>query len=329
MGKHTRRSHSRAQADRLREDLDQCERWVVQIGRTDSSILARVPTTTVSGATENRGLLLLRLLDQVADELEFMERRGADLRAERGRFETVLNQLRRRERALVAQVGTDMAAQRPPNARWWWYLNEKVAADRKRLFRRVVGVMLIALILLSLGYLGYDRFLALPPHVRQADAHLFEGESAVNQGDLTHAIAEFEKAVALDPTRFEAHLWLGVLHKTTGNLEKAARSFEKAQTLLGSGPEFLLQRGLLYLTLNDLDAANRDATAAVELAPGRPEGFFLRGNAAEQAGDLELALASFQQAVVLAESTGHTALLAMAQVRIADVLQQLAENPQQ
>ncbi|NIO42591.1 MAG: tetratricopeptide repeat protein, partial [Burkholderiales bacterium] len=170
-----------------------------------------------------------------------MEQRGADLRAERGRFETVLNQLRRRERSFVAQVGTDLAAQRPPNARWWWYLNEKVAANRKRLFKRVVGVTLIALILLSLGYLGYDRFLAL--HVRQADAHLFEGESAVNQGDLTHAIGEFEKAVALDPTRFEAHLWLGVLHKKTGNPEKAARSFEKAQALLGGGPEFLLQRG--------------------------------------------------------------------------------------
>jgi tetratricopeptide (TPR) repeat protein len=291
-------------------------------------MLTRRSAVTTSDPAENNGLLLLRLLDQGADELESLEQRGLDLRAERGRFETVLNQLRRRERALVTQVGSEMSAQRPSNARWWWYLNDKVAADRKRSFKRVVGITLLALILLSLGYLGYNRFIALPPHARQASAHFFEGEAAVNQGDLTHAIGEFEKAVELDPTRYEAYLWLGVLYATTGKPEKADHSFEKVQAHRGSGPEFLLQRGLLYLVLNDLDAANQDATAAIELAPGRPEGFFLKGNVAEQDGDLELALEGFQQASDLAESTGQVMLQAISRVRTAGILERLADNPQ-
>jgi tetratricopeptide (TPR) repeat protein len=273
-------------------------------------------------------LLLLRLLDQIAEELEDLEQRGVDLRAERGRFETVLNQLRRRERSLVALAGAEMPAQRPPDARWWWVLNEKVAADRKRRLKRVIGVTLIGLAVLSVLYLLYDRFLAPPPNVRQASSFSFEGERAAIEGDPTRAIEQFEAAVALQPDRAEAHVWLGVLYESTGNGAKAALAFEQAQAFLDSRLEFLVQRGLLYLALSDFDAANQDANAAIELAPQRPEGYFLLGNVAEQVGDLELALDSFQQAADLAESTGQVTLQVTARVRMATVLQRLATMPQ-
>jgi tetratricopeptide (TPR) repeat protein len=273
-------------------------------------------------------LLLLQLLDQIAEELEDLEQRGVDVRAERGRFETVLNQLRRRERQLVALAGAEMPGQRPPDARWWWHLNEKVAADRKRRLRRVIGVTLLGLGVLSVLYLLYDQFLAPPPSIRQATSLVFKGERAAAEGDLTRAIEQFEAAVALQPDRAEAHLWLGLLYQSTSSLEKAALAFERAQAFLDNELEFLLQRGLLTLSLGDLDAANQDANAAIELAPQRPEGYFLLGNVAEQVGDLELALDSFQQASDLAESTGQVTLQVTARVRMATVLQRLATMPQ-
>lgn len=316
-------------ADRLRSDLDRCERWIANLEPGGRPALTLWSKSTASDNADVNPLLLLRVLDDIADELEYLEQRGVDLRAERGRFETVLNQLRRRERSLVALAGAEMPAQRPPDARWWWYLNEKVATDRKRRLRRVIGSTLIGLGVLSVLYLLYDHFLAPPPNIRQANSFVFKGERAATEGDLTRAIEQFEAAVALEPDRAEAHLWLGVLYQSTGSLEKAALAFERVQALLGSGPDFLLQRGLLYLSMSDFDAANRDATAAIEMAPERPEGFFLLGNVAEQVGDLRLALDSFQQAADLAESTGQTTLQVTARIRIATVLQRLAVNPQQ
>jgi tetratricopeptide (TPR) repeat protein len=292
------------------------------------SLLAPRSERKDSDDARTDALLLLRLLDQIAEELEGLEQRGVDVRAERGRFETVLNQLRRRERSLVALAGADLPAQRPPDARWWWVLDQKVAADRRRRLKRVIGVTLLGLGVLSVLYLLYDHFLAPPPNVRQATSLVFNGERAAAEGDLTGAIERFEAAVALQPDRAEAHLWLGLLYQSTGSLEKAALAFERAQTFLDNRLEFLLQRGLLTLSLSDFDAANQDAMAAIELAPQRPEGYFLLGNVAEQVGDLELALDSFQQAADLAESTGQVTLQVTARVRMATVLQRLATMPQ-
>ena len=114
------------------------------------------------------GVKLLRLLDQIADELEHLDRSGLDVRAERGRFESVLNQLRSRDRALVASIGAEIRTQRPLQARWWWYLDQKVAADRKRAFVRVAdfGLPGLALILVFCFYMVVS-WARQPLHVRR------------------------------------------------------------------------------------------------------------------------------------------------------------------
>jgi len=326
-GKQSSSSRPLTPGDRLRSDLDRCERWLANLGLGGRSALAPWSKRKVSDNADVNPLLLLRVLDDIADQFEYLEQRDVDLRAERGRFQTVLNQLRRRERLLVALAGAEMPAQRPPDARWWWHLNEKVAADRKRRLRRVIGAALIGVGVLLVLYLLYDQFLAPLPNIRQANALVFEGEQAANEGDLTRAIERFEAAVALQPDRAEAHLWLGVLHRSTGNAVKAALAFEQAQAFLGNGPDYLLQRGLFYLALNDFNLARQDASAVIKLAPQRPEGYFLLGNVAERVGDLRLALDSFQQAAEMAESTEQTALQATSRVRIAGILERLATMP--
>jgi tetratricopeptide (TPR) repeat protein len=271
--------------------------------------------------------MLLRLLDNVVDVLEGLEQRGVDLRAERGRFETVLNRLRRHERTLVTLVGAEMRAHRPPNAHWWWHLDEKVAADRRRGLGRVIGATLIGLAALLVLYLLYDRLLAPPPNIRQANAFVSEGERAAIEGNLARSIELFEAAVVLDPERAEAQVWLGILYESTGEAAKATAAFEHAEVLLGSGHDLLFQRGLFYLSVGDFDSAFRDAGAAIELDPQRPEGYLLLGSAAAQVGELKLAIDSLQQAADLAESTGQVALQAIARMRIARILGGQGETP--
>lgn len=310
-GKHPPPIGGRTLADELRDDLGRCEKWVTQIG---------------AGIDE---LALLRLLDRVSDELERLEGRGVDLRAERGRLESVLAQLQRHDKALVAQIGPALATQRPAGARWWWHLDEQVAAKRRRLLKRTALGTLLGLGLLVAAYLFYDRVLAPPPHIRQANAHFAEGEQLAAEGDLARAIEEFEAVTALNPEYSEAHLWLGVLYQATGEAQQAETAFERARALLGSEARFLFQRGAFYLWLNDPDAAYKDALTAIEQAPDQPEGYFLLGNVAEVVGDMELAVASFQHTAELAEATGNAELQATARMRLATALQSLMIMPEQ
>jgi len=322
MGKHPASLGGRTLADGLREDLSQCEKWILQIG---VGVQPKLNKGSADQASD--GAKLLRLLDRVADELERLEQRGVDLRAERGRLESVLNQLRRRERALVAQMGPVMAMQRPADARWWWYLDEQVAADRRRALKRVVGTILVGLGVLVVLYFLYDRFLALPHPIRQTNTHFFQGEQAAVEGNLTRAIEQFETVTALDPEHAEAHLWLGVLYHSAGSPDKAMGAFEKAEILFETETEFLFQRGLIYLSVNDVFAAEQDARAAIQLAPDRPEAYFLQGSVAEQVGDLELAMVSFQRTAELAEATNQVELQATARLRLANVLQRQMTVP--
>ncbi len=314
-GKHPPITGGRTLADEMRDDLAQCEDRVVQIG---------------AGAD---GLALLRLIDRVADDLERLEARGVDLRAERARLEHVLGQLERRKRKLVAEMGGALAAGRPAEARWWWHLDERVAADRRRSLKRVATVTLAGLVLLALVYVLYDRFIAPPPHIRQASAHYFDGEQTASEGDLPGAIEQFEAAVTLDPERSDAYVWLGVLYEATGDVDRAEINFERARAFLkdddGGETYFLFQRGALYLAFNDIDAAEQDAMTAIEAAPDRPEGFFLLGNVAERVGDLQMAAAAFQQTAALAEAAGEDALRATALMRFATLSEMLMTMPEQ
>jgi tetratricopeptide (TPR) repeat protein len=310
MGKHPQSARARTLAGDLRDDLGRCETWTAQIG---------------AGAD---GLELLRLLDRVSDEMERLEQRGVDLRAERGRLEAVLGQLARRDKALVAQVGAALAAQRPDGARWWWYLDERLAAARRRTLKRtVVGTLLGLGLLLGLYWL-YERFLAPPPHVRRANDLVFAGEQLVSEGELEQALQQFEAASVSNPENVEAHLWLGVLYRATDDEQRAGVAFEHARLLLGDEQRFLFQRGMSYLLLGDTDAASEDALASIAQYPDQPEGHFLLGNVAEQLGDMELAVACFQQADQCAGEVGNVELQATIRVRLATTLQLLMANPE-
>lgn len=301
-------SHTRA--DALRDDLSQCERWVIQIGQ------------------EADGLTLLRTLDRIADELDALEALGADVRAERSRFESVLAQLRHRAGPLVAQLGPRLAAERPPDARWWWHLDAHLTTRRRRRLKRLLAAAIAGGLLLALGYLLYDKVLAPPPQVRLAYQRMRDGEDAALAGEWEQAIADMEAVVALDPQRAEAYLWLGLLYARTGEAARSEAAFEQARSLMADEVYLMYQRGAFQLALGDTQAARKDALALIELAPDRPEGYLLLGDVAERQGDLDLAIASFQKASEVAEAVGAVEIQALARVRLATALQLRMAHPE-
>jgi len=297
----------------LRDQLAQCEDWAAQIGKgTD-------------------GLKLLQRLDDVVDQLERLEARGVDLRAEKGRLQHIFGQIRRHDKTLTLQIGPALAANRPTQARWWWYLDEQVAATRQRRIKRGLGATLLLALLLGGLYLLYDNVLAPPRHIREANAHFSDGEHAAVEGDWREAIEHFQVAATLNPERAEIYIWLGALYEKVGQTKQSQIAFQRAQTTVGAESEidFQLHRGWVYLSLNEAQAAYQDAWSVTQTAPDQPEGHFLLGVAAEQAGDLERALSAFERTSVTAEATGDAELQALARLRMAEVLQKLAAMPEE
>jgi tetratricopeptide (TPR) repeat protein len=325
-GRHPPPVGGRTPIDELRDDLSKAEIWIVQLGVGGRSALPGGVKQPLNGQSVD-GIALLQLFDRIADRMDLLEQKGADLRAERGRFESLQKQFRRRGAALVARIGDALVRERPSEARWWWYIQEQINADRKRRLLRMAKFALAGLVLLAVLYLLYDRFLAPPPRVRQANAAFYEGERAVNAGEFPEAIEQFETAVGLDPESVDAHLWLGILYQSTGQQDKATLAFERARSFFDTDYQFLLERGLGYLELADFDAAQAGAEAIIQLEPERPEGYFLLGSTAERMGDLEVALEAFQRASDLADASNQPALQVTARMHIAAILERFGTEP--
>jgi tetratricopeptide (TPR) repeat protein len=312
-GQHPPPPGVRTSADALRERLEQCEDRAAQIDKGTN------------------GLELLVRLDDAMDQLEHLEARGVDLRAERGRLQHIFGQIRRHEKTLVSQIGPALAANRPTSARWWWYLDEQVAVTRQRRIKQGLGAaLLLALFLVGLYHL-YDNVLAPPWHIREANARFSDGEWAVAEGDWRKALEHFKDAATLNPDRAETYIWLGALYEKMGQTAQSQIAFQRAQTAWGAGIgiDFWLHRGWIYLSLGEEKAAYQDAWSITQAAPDQPEGHFLLGAAAEQAGDFGSALAAFERTSATAEATGNAELQALARLRIAKVLQRLMAMPQE
>jgi tetratricopeptide (TPR) repeat protein len=295
-------------AERVREILNRAERRV----------------TSIRGAG-HQALELLHLLDQAEAGLKELRAAHMDFRAEATRLETVHRQLRRRQRQFLSEVHGALKKERatvqPDPERWWWFLDEAYAQQqRHRLRRTLIGVVAGALVLAA-AWVVYDRFIAPPPNVRQAYQRATSGQNLAEQGDLRGALAEFEAAVALDPTDSENWTWKGILHAELNETDEAAAAFDKARSLSETELAFLLERGMAYLRIGDLETANADAEEAVAKYPEAGWALILRANIAVERGDTFSALTDLEEAAELAAAADDTQLEAYARTQRAMVLQ--------
>jgi tetratricopeptide (TPR) repeat protein len=220
-----------------------------------------------------------------------------------------------------AAFRAERVAVHPDRARWWWFVDEAVAEQRKRQLRRGLSWGLVLVFVCAAAWLVYDRFIAPPPEVRESFRLSAAGEGLVEEGDLRAALAEFEAAATLTPDDPMLWTWQGVIHSRLGEPDDAREAFDTARSLHETDVDFLLNRGLIYLQVGDVDAAGADVEQIMAMDPQAASAYYLRSSVALERGDFAAAVADLERTAELAQEAGDTQLEATARVQRAMVMQ--------
>ena len=149
----------------------------------------------------------------------------------------------------------------------------------------------------------YERGLALAPdHLNLLNS------LGVCQGRLDRtreALTTFHRITELDPENMMAHYNLGYTHLLAGRLPEAEAALSRAAELAPDNFETLFHLGRTALELGHLDRALPALKKAGEIGESRPAVFRLLGEALLLAHDLPGALAAFKKAVKTAPNDAY------------------------
>ena len=112
--------------------------------------------------------------------------------------------------------------------------------------------------------------LALDLYGDDPDLLVGHATAAVRLGRDAVAIADLDRALALDPRRVDAWALLASAHRGVGAFDDAGRDVDAALRLDGDDPDALLERGLLRQHSGDLDGARADWERLMSLSPDSP-----------------------------------------------------------
>ncbi len=315
MGRHFFSAEAHTPADDVREALGDAGRLVVNLRKAGP-----------------RAVELLNLFDEIADGLQDLKAAGMDVRVEQARFETVQLQLDRLKRRFLAEAGEAFyearEAAQPDRERWWWFVDEAWAQERRQKLRRVFIVGAAVVGLLVIAEVLYELFLAPSPEMREALRSESQGQYLVREEkDLAAALAEFEAASALFPDNPEYWVWVGVLRLELGDEGGAEEALSSARSLYSSDVNFLLKRAEVYRDLGELDAAIADADRAILEDPDFAWAYYARHSIHLARGDTRSALADLEKADELAQESGDLRLEAVARFQKAIVMQMVSASP--
>jgi len=100
--------------------------------------------------------------------------------------------------------------------------------------------------------------------IRQAAAHVKLGNSYLNEGQLSEAFVEFQKAVRLDPGNKESYNYLGFISARYKKYDEAIKYYKEAISIDPDYSEALNNLGVVYVETGDWDEAIKCFKAALK-----------------------------------------------------------------
>jgi len=128
--------------------------------------------------------------------------------------------------------------------------------------------------------------------------HLQSGIEKVNSEDYEEALAEFDRAIAIDPELAEAYIWRGRIKRYP--FEDIEGSFDDINIALDINPQYAEaynSRCLTHNALRDWQAMADDATRAIEILPEYSAAIINRAIANQEMGNIDLAIEDYNLAL--------------------------------
>ena len=138
-----------------------------------------------------------------------------------------------------------------------------------------------------------------PSGVAEAQAATTRGEVLARSGNIKEALAEFDRALEIDPNNAQALYGRGLLYQSEKQHQSAIHDFTAANGLRPQLVEPLLGRAISYLALDKFKEAALDLDEAVQTDPQNGLLWSTRGLAYERLGDKSKAAESYGRAVNL------------------------------
>jgi tetratricopeptide (TPR) repeat protein len=126
-----------------------------------------------------------------------------------------------------------------------------------------------------------------------ADFYVRRGTLYANKRDRAHAMADFDKALELDPACAAAYDLRAAEHGFHKDLSRALADIEKAVELDPRNAAYLLHKGMIHELQNDPDKARAAYDTALDIDPACLDAYDRRGRLAVARGDLRAAVADF------------------------------------
>ncbi len=168
------------------------------------------------------------------------------------------------------------------------------------------GKVLIDMGRLDEAIADFDRAVAMNPFFHKA--YYNRGFVFDKMGRFDEAIADFDKAIASNPSFREAYYNRGLTYNKTGLFGKAIESFTKSLEIDPNDVDAYVSRGISYALVGRNDRAFEDFDKAVRLDQNHGPAYFSRGKLSLNQGNRELAMLDFQKACDLGYKDGCYAL---------------------
>jgi tetratricopeptide (TPR) repeat protein len=130
---------------------------------------------------------------------------------------------------------------------------------------------------------------------KDADAHYNRGVAWQRKSDYNKAIADFTKAIEIDPKDADAYHSRGFAWEEKGDLAKAIADYTKAIEINPKNADAYRDRGSAWGKKGDCNKAIGDLTKAIEINPKDAYAYNNRGNAWYRKGDPDAYYPSYNQ----------------------------------
>ncbi len=141
----------------------------------------------------------------------------------------------------------------------------------------------------------YDKALDIDPANHQACYRRALARQA--KGNLSGALADYNTVLGADPSNADAYRNRAYVKQTLGDTDGALADYHQSVVLNPKSPVAYYNVGLIKVKQGDLDGAITAYNYALELDPKMAIAYYNRGNAKNSEGDIDGAIADYTQAI--------------------------------